>query len=117
MNATPKYLLNCIAATALTFGALGHVAMAAPNGAAQPLTATVNFEDLDISKESGAAALYQRLRTAARQVCAPLESNGDLAMKAKFRSCYRQALSNAVLTVDQVAVTAMHARVVNDKAS
>jgi UrcA family protein len=45
---------------------------------------TVRFGDLDLSKPQGAETLYRRIRSAARQVCAPLDG-GDLASKMRAR--------------------------------
>jgi len=68
--------------------------------------ATVKFADLDIANTSGAAALYQRLQAAAKNVCRDLEPGRSLALITPYANCMQSALSNAVAHVDRPAVTA-----------
>ena len=64
----------------------------------------VRFADLDVTRTAGAAALYGRLTTAAKTVCAPLEGR-DLGSVARFGECVERAISAAVAKVDQPALT------------
>lgn len=89
-------------ACTLTSGAL----LAEP-ATGQPPAVTVNYADLDISRPAGAQALYNRIKHAARSVCAPLESQ-QLRRMALWRECYEQAVANAVATIDRPALTALH---------
>jgi UrcA family protein len=68
---------------------------------------TVPIQGLDLSQPTDAAVLYQRLRNAARQVCA---ENGrrDMAARRDARRCEETALENAVRRVDKPRVTAAH---------
>ena len=68
------------------------------------LQKTVSFADLDLSRTEGAEALYQRLRSAARQVCAPADGK-SLAQKQRYRACVSEAVSNAVVQIDAPLVT------------
>jgi len=64
----------------------------------------VHYADLDLSRNEGAAVLYQRLRVAAETVCLPLD---DLALPrhAMFRACVANAISAAVAKVDRPSLT------------
>lgn len=69
-----------------------------------PLQIVVRYGDLDLAHIDGATALYTRLRLAARQVCAPLESR-ELAGAQRFNTCVADALATAVATVDRPLVS------------
>jgi UrcA family protein len=55
---------------------------------------TVKFADLDLTHAAGAEALYARIRSAARQVCAP-----------SMRPCIDQAIARAVADVNAPLLT------------
>ncbi len=93
---------------ALVCAASGGGALAAEP---QPLTKIVHYGDLNLDSEQGAKALYARLRSAARQVCSPLESI-NLTQQTKWKACFNNAISNAVGEVDKTMVSAVHAQVV-----
>ena len=66
----------------------------------------VGYGDLDLSTQAGAATLYNRIRGAARQVCG---YEGDsFADKAIWKSCFSGAIDNAVATVNNPRLTALH---------
>ena len=67
----------------------------------------VNFADLDLSHSEGAAVLYQRLKSAAKSVCAPLEGR-ELARQMNLKACVQGAVSTAVAKVDRPALTAYY---------
>ena len=67
----------------------------------------VRFADLDLSKTAGAAALYARLRHAARAVCEPMESR-EIGIAAIYRACMDQAVANAVAGVNSPLLTQYH---------
>ena len=94
--------------TALSTAALGFCAATAFAGTADaPLTKTVNYAALDVTKADGAEHLYQRLRAAAESVCAPADG-GTLTQKYNYRVCVDTALSNAIVRVDQPLVKNIH---------
>ncbi len=68
---------------------------------------TVSIHGLDSSRPNDAAALYQRLRTAARNVCSEHGSK-DMAARSDARRCDATALERAVKSVDRPLVTAAH---------
>jgi UrcA family protein len=91
--------------TALAFLLLGSALAisATPKGASIP----VHYQDLDLSKPQDAKVLYRRISIAARRVCNPPGTN-DLAQLAKYSECYDTAVTNAVTSVNQQTLTALH---------
>jgi UrcA family protein len=77
----------------------------------QPLTKIVHYGDLNLDSEEGARVLYARLRSAAREVCAPLEGL-DITSRRLWQSCFDYAVANAVRQVDKITVSALHAQTV-----
>lgn len=67
----------------------------------------VRFGDLDLTRSDGVAALYGRLKHAAQTVCAP-QDGGDLPSKRRYETCWTDALSRAVLKVNQAGLTAYY---------
>ncbi len=88
------------AASAATFSNLQPVS----DGAKQYV---VRFPDLDLSKAAGAAALYARLRHAARVVCDPMDSR-EMGIAAIYRACMDQAVANAVAGVNSPLLSQYH---------
>jgi len=68
----------------------------------EPRSITVKFGDLNIATAEGAAALYTRIRTAARLVC----SQPDPLWNT--RSCVDKAIADAVTKVNQPALFAVY---------
>jgi UrcA family protein len=54
-----------------------------------------------------AAQLYQRIQSAARQVCEPLDSP-DLELRIQYRRCVDEAIARAVSDVRWAEVTKIH---------
>jgi UrcA family protein len=73
--------------------------------AAETLSETVNYSDLDIDTPAGAAALYSRLEVAARHVCRALQSPG---VPFQMGVCRQQALDGAVKNVNRPNLSALH---------
>jgi UrcA family protein len=77
---------------------------AIPAGAADATDArsiTVKFGDLNVSSPDGAAALYGRIRSAAKTVCLPAQSSSD-PFKSEFSTCVRKAIADAVSKVNRM---------------
>ena len=64
----------------------------------------VQFADLDLDKPQGTAALFNRIKSAARVVCSGYQ-NAAPADKARYRACIQFAMSNAVARVDNPQLT------------
>jgi UrcA family protein len=65
---------------------------------------TVRFTDLNISSPSGAHALYMRILAAAQVVC----SYDSFATDAEKARCVRDAIADAVTTINQPALSALY---------
>ena len=71
---------------------------------------TVQFADLDLSKDAGAAALLNRIKWAALSVCSVHRGGTTLRDKQQHAACVEFALSNAVAQVDRPKLTEYVAR-------
>jgi UrcA family protein len=80
----------CIGASLLTVASLT-ASFAMAEDAAAPHKVTVHYDELNMASNSGATVLYARLRSASRQVCAPLAGR-ELRQRAAFNDCYLQAV-------------------------
>ena len=69
---------------------------------------TVRYADLDIEHAAGAAALYERIRVAAREVCAPESSTWQLTFRRETGHCREEAIERAVKDVNAPALTNYH---------
>ena len=69
---------------------------------------TVRFDDINLGSEAGVQALYVRIRSAAREVCAPAALTGLGVSAAVRRDCVGASLHEAVLKVKNPALTAYY---------
>lgn len=69
---------------------------------------TVHFEDLNIDRPAGTAALYRRIRHAAERVCGDPQQTGSRFLSPSWGSCVAQAVDRAVVALDRPALTAYH---------
>lgn len=95
------------AVTALTFGVSAHAADAI--AAAGPAKATINYSDLDLSKDADVHALYSRLQRASSRVCGDYTDLRNLRMRRQFDACYQDTLARAVDSVGHASVKAVFA--------
>jgi UrcA family protein len=75
-----------------------------PGGAAHRV---VRFADLDLTRPADVAALYRRIRVAAREVCQPL-SERDLTLLAASRPCVLDAIDHAVGDINSPTLSRYH---------
>ena len=68
----------------------------------------VKFADLDLTHASGAETLYSRIRSAARQVCAPLFAGWEWESIKSSRPCIDNAITHAVADVNAPTLTSYH---------
>jgi UrcA family protein len=86
----------------LLLGALSSVALANASASSdpyEPAQVKVRYDDLDLSSENGALTLYQRITTAARQVC-PTAIGLSLKENHIRNSCISSAVERAVAEVN-----------------
>jgi UrcA family protein len=72
-----------------------------------PPKRVVHFADLDLSRGAGVAALYGRIRFAAREVCEPVQDRALRSIGARTR-CMTQAIARAVADVNVPTLTSYH---------
>jgi UrcA family protein len=83
-------------------------ALGAASAADTPPTRRVSYADLDISKPAGAKVLYRRIDAAAHRVCV-FDARMDPGIAQRQRACIKQAIDNAVKSVNSAALTELHA--------
>jgi UrcA family protein len=67
----------------------------------------VRFGDLNLSSDAGIRTLYQRIRSAAKNVCA--QTNDTMVLERKnLRLCLDKAVGDAVDKINRPALTAMY---------
>ena len=95
--------------TAAAVGQSAYAAGYSPDQSVASVTRTyvVRFHDLDLSRMDGAAALYSRIRGAARIVCEPLDSR-DIGFSAGYRICMEGAIADAVRRVNRPLLSQYH---------
>ena len=108
LNSTASMLSAAL--FAVIFAVSGGTALAADPS--QPLTKTVRYGDLNLDSEQGAKVLYARMRSAARDVCSPLEGL-DMSRRRLWQTCFDNAVANAVVQVDKTMVSALHIQTIN----
>ena len=91
---------------AVFLGSLNAAAAAAGRGD-EPLTHRVSFADLDLTRSPGVAALYMRIRSAAQQVCGPVDAR-QLEALTNSRRCTDQAIARAVREVNAPTLTSYY---------
>ena len=88
---------------ALSTAAFGPPALAGDNLPQR----VVQYGDLNLENAKGVQALYRRLTSAARIVCAPGVNLGHY-QKAEVRACAKKAVQDAVRDVNNASLTAYH---------
>jgi UrcA family protein len=102
------------AAKLTAFAALGAATLAlfSANAAASTAAAApayeVRFADLDLASKHDTQRLYSRLRIAAREVCSDFAERKSPVMRDRYRECMNQALTEAIETIGNPALTALH---------
>ena len=86
--------------------ALGLGAVASADNSGDVRKITVKFADLNVSTPEGAAALYARIHSAARSVCAP--DDNWFPFRTSVSACIHKAITDAVMKVNQPALAAVY---------
>lgn len=104
--------------TAMAAAVIGLLGMAALPASADDVTTvtaanvtevgevTVNYADLNLSSPEGQEALYNRIASAARQVCGPTDYRraGGISYAKSNRQCFADSLSRAMSEIPQAQV-------------
>jgi UrcA family protein len=64
----------------------------------------VSFGDLDLTQKAGVAALYSRIKSAAREVCVPLDEIGIKLLRERH-DCRQDAVARAIADVNSPVLT------------
>lgn len=109
MNAiTSTPLRTLIAAVILSALAVSvPTVSSAEEGASLPHV-TVKFADLDASSSQGAAALYRRIRSTANSICWRMSDSNE-AFKSNKDACLQKVIADAVIKVNEPALSAVFA--------
>lgn len=75
-----------------------------------PPRVLVRYADLNLTQPRDVGVLYGRIRSAAREVCAPYENSASLLPSTAWRRCFAQAVETAMRRVDRPLLTAYHRR-------
>jgi UrcA family protein len=70
----------------------------------EPPSRVVAFRDLDLSRQAGVTVLYTRIKSAAREVCEPLDA-WTLRLLRQDLDCRADAIGRAVADVNSAALT------------
>jgi UrcA family protein len=73
----------------------------------EPPARVVKFRDLDLSQKAGVATLYSRIRSAAHEVCEPLDEVSIKLLRQRF-DCRQDAVARAVADVNSPALTSYY---------
>ncbi|MDP9087737.1 MAG: UrcA family protein [Pseudomonadota bacterium] len=99
----PSRSLRGLVATAI-FGAFASSFAVSTAYGTEPVSLTVKFADLNISKLPGAAVLYARIDAAAKNACSYYWFKSD----ADENRCLHDAIANAVNKINQPALFAVY---------
>jgi UrcA family protein len=95
----PVRIILAAAAACIALGGAAHA------GEVQQIH--VKYADLNLGTNTGATALYQRIRHAANDVCT-VTDNRDLTQEALARTCAAQAMAQAVAAVNNTGLTKVY---------
>jgi len=70
--------------------------------ARNPDTLKVSLEALDLSTPQGVREARERVRRAARRVCAKVADSADMQTKLRYISCIDEAMDRAMARIDEV---------------
>ena len=72
----------------------------------QMKSTAVQFADLNLQTQQGADAAIQRLRAAAKRVCAPRPHSREVRAMDDYQSCIKGAMQDGVTSINNPAVQA-----------
>jgi UrcA family protein len=100
--------------TAIKAAVIGAAAIGTLLGLAIPAQAdvpaqqrSVDYQDLDLTRDQDVKRLYSRLRGAARSVCSSLNGHTQFE-RLQYRECFDQALTVAVNQVNLAQLSKLH---------
>ena len=106
ITSTP--LRTLIAGAILSVLAFSFATVSSANDGTTPPQVIVKFRDLDISTSKGAVALYDRIQTAARNVCSRFVDPWNLLAMANREKCLDKTILDTVSKINSSALTAVY---------
>lgn len=97
-----KFILSC-ALAGLLAGPVSALAATADRLDVLP-SRTVKYGDLDLNRDAGVAALFTRIKTAAREVCQPIDVVFLNLVRRRY-NCSQDAIARAVADVNSPLLT------------
>ena len=96
-----------LGATLMTATLLQVSIVSSANAAEAPAQQVISLRGLDLGRPTDVAALYDRIRTAARAVCSagPVTGSPRNAVEAR---CIAASVDSAVAAIDKAPLTAIH---------
>ena len=67
----------------------------------------VKFGDLDLHRDAGVAALYSRIKSAAREVCEPMDAATMVLLRLRH-DCRQDSIARAIDEVNSPALTSYY---------
>jgi UrcA family protein len=99
---TPSTRLRRLIATAIVSAVAASFTVVCTAADTETVSAIVKYGDLNISNREGAATLYQRIATAARNVCGSYDTDSwHRVSRASVDACVHKAIADAVTKVGQ----------------
>jgi UrcA family protein len=109
MNTTTSTALRTLLAGALLSAlALSFATVSSADDDTAAPQVIVKYADLDVSTAPGAAALYRRIHGAAEEVCSRMYPSTE-AYRWHKNACLQQVIANAVMKVNEPALSAVFA--------
>jgi len=87
--------------------ALALSSLASAETVIDPPAVVVKYNDLNLDTKSGISRLHARLRSAARQVCSPLDGS-VVAKQGLYDACVTDAVARSVAKVGNSNLTQFH---------
>jgi len=97
--------LGAVALGVALLGTASAISAASLDKPPQVSTLRVRYADLNLGNDAGVYRLYERLRSAATQVCTYPSAFGLID-----KDCIKRAVQDAVNGIDNSALTALHSR-------
>jgi UrcA family protein len=112
-----KTILGALCLTALGAIGTGASAQTPPTSAVPavvaPDTLKVSLTGLDLSTPQGVHAAQERVRQAARRVCAKVANSADIQRQLDYITCIDEAMAPVVAQIDEMARQASGQRLAN----
>ena len=99
-----NHLKPGLCALFLTLGGAGISSAQTPSKPADaPGTLKISLAGLDLSTPQGIQAAHERVRMAARRLCAKVENSADVQRQLDYITCIDDAMAPVVAQIDDVA--------------